>query len=69
MFLGLAQLFSFWGSFPGPRSQVVDFLRNGDVVSIAPGGVREALFSENYSLIWNNRIGFAKAALDAKVVS
>lgn len=40
----------------------------GEIVSIAPGGVREALFSENYSLVWEKRIGFAKAAIEAQVV-
>nr|XP_009862213.2 transmembrane protein 68-like [Ciona intestinalis] len=64
---GLASLFRFWGSFPGPRSKVVDHLNEGEIVSIAPGGVREALFSENYSLVWQSRQGFAKAAIDAKV--
>ena len=34
------------------------------------GGVREALFSdEYYGLIWGKRIGFAKVAVEAKVVS
>ena len=37
-------------------------------MSIAPGGLREAIFSENYSVLWKNRIGFAKAALEAEVV-
>jgi len=44
-------------------------LRDGEIVSIAPGGVREALFSEDYSLVWNKRVGFARAALDAEVVT
>ena len=68
IFLGLGRLFRFWGSFPGPRSKVVEFLQSGEIVSIAPGGLREALFSENYSLIWKNRLGFAKAALEAETV-
>ena len=34
------------------------------------GGVREALFSDhNYNLEWGKRLGFAKVAIDAKVVS
>jgi len=33
------------------------------------GGVREALFGDhNYELIWKQRIGFAKVALEAKAV-
>ena len=47
---------------------MVRFLKDGELVSIAPGGVREALFSENYSLVWRKREGFAKAALEARVV-
>ena len=34
------------------------------------GGVREALFGDhNYHLIWKERKGFAKVAIDAKTVS
>jgi len=34
------------------------------------GGVREALFSDhNYQLIWKERRGFAKVAIDAKTVN
>jgi hypothetical protein len=32
------------------------------------GGIREALFSKNYELLWNERIGFAKIAKEAHVV-
>ena len=35
-----------------------------------PGGVREAYFSdEYYELLWGNRCGFAKIALEAEVVN
>ena len=34
------------------------------------GGVREALFSDhNYEVLWGSRAGFAKVAVDAKVVN
>lgn len=33
------------------------------------GGVREALFSHNYEIIWGKREGFARVATEAKVVS
>ena len=37
---------------------------------MSPGGVREALFSdENYKLVWNGRTGFARVAQEAQVVS
>lgn len=46
------------------------FLQNGELLAISPGGVREALFSdEYYTMIWNGRRGFAKVALEAQVVS
>jgi hypothetical protein len=39
------------------------------LLAISPGGVREMLFSDsNYNLIWNKRKGFAKIAIEAKVV-
>lgn len=45
-------------------------LRNGHLLAISPGGVREALFSdESYTIMWGNRIGFAEVAIDAQVVS
>ena len=47
---------------------MVELLQSGEIVSIAPGGVREALFSINYSLVWKKRVGFAKAALEAEAV-
>ena len=48
----------------------VFLLQNGEWLAISPGGVREALFSdEYYTMIWNSRKGFAKVALEAKVVS
>lgn len=65
---GLEKFFKFWGCFPGPRDKVVEILRDGELVSVAPGGVREALFSTNYSILWGERQGFAKAALEARVV-
>lgn len=55
---------------PGTREECLIALKNGHLVSISPGGVREALFSdESYQLMWGNRKGFAQIALDAKVVS
>lgn len=53
--------------FPGSIPTCVDVLRKGELLSIAPGGVREAQFGDNrYQLIWGNRIGFAKVAIEAK---
>jgi len=66
-FPGLAKFFAYWGSFPGPRTLMVKFLKEGEIVSVAPGGLREALFSHKYNLVWGERCGFAKAAIEANV--
>ncbi|XP_055313631.1 transmembrane protein 68 [Sitodiplosis mosellana] len=42
-------------------------LREGNLLAISPGGVYEAQFgNNNYELLWKNRVGFAKVAIDAK---
>ncbi|XP_009875261.1 PREDICTED: transmembrane protein 68-like [Apaloderma vittatum] len=65
---GLKLLLEVIGIIPGTREECLTALKNGYLVSISPGGVREALFSdESYQLIWGNRKGFAQVALDAKV--
>lgn len=47
----------------------MSLLKEGHILAISPGGVREALFSDhNYEIIWGKRCGFAKVAYDAKVV-
>uniref|UniRef100_A0A670XWK3 Transmembrane protein 68-like n=1 Tax=Pseudonaja textilis TaxID=8673 RepID=A0A670XWK3_PSETE len=53
---------------PGSQEECRKVLENGELLMISPGGVREALFSdENYTIIWRNRKGFAQVAIDAKV--
>lgn len=53
----------------GPQEECVQALRNGHLLGISPGGVREALFSdETYPLLWGKRKGFAQVALDSQVV-
>eukprot|EP00075_Anas_platyrhynchos_P018788 XP_027308041.1 transmembrane protein 68 isoform X1 [Anas platyrhynchos] len=65
---GLKLLLEVTGVMPGTREECLSALKNGHLVSISPGGVREALFSdESYQLMWGNRKGFAQVALDAKV--
>ncbi|XP_035225585.1 transmembrane protein 68-like [Stegodyphus dumicola] len=54
--------------YPGTIDTCADILRKGNLLAIAPGGVREALFGdESYPLIWGTRKGFAKVAMEAKV--
>lgn len=54
--------------FPGTVQGCAQTLKDGHLLSIAPGGVREAQFGdETYRLLWGSRLGFAKVALEAKV--
>jgi 1-acyl-sn-glycerol-3-phosphate acyltransferase len=53
---------------PGTVSSCVETLKRGNLLSISPGGVYEAQFGNHYyELLWQNRMGFAKVALEAKV--
>ncbi|KAL8597869.1 hypothetical protein ACOMHN_061402 [Nucella lapillus] len=52
----------------GTRSMCLDVLSSGNLLAIAPGGVREALFGdENYGIMWSKRHGFAEIALETSV--
>lgn len=55
-------------STDGTIDGCVQDLKNGEVIAIAPGGMREGLCSDNtYPLIWNGRKGFARVAHQARV--
>ncbi|XP_023347043.1 transmembrane protein 68 [Eurytemora carolleeae] len=45
----------------------VDQLKAGQLMGVAPGGSREALFGEEFSLQWGKRTGFARIAIEANV--
>ncbi|XP_052643024.1 transmembrane protein 68 isoform X3 [Harpia harpyja] len=65
---GFKILLDVHGVMHGPKEECVSALKKGCLIAIAPGGVREALFSdEMYTIIWGNRKGFAQVAIDAKV--
>lgn len=67
---GLANLLEAFEAIPGSFESCCDLLNQGHLLSIAPGGTKEALFSDhNYQVIWSNRNGFAKIALQTKCVS
>jgi len=52
---------------PGTIQSCTQTLKEGNLLSIAPGGVLEAQFGdENYNLVWGKRVGFAKVAMQAK---
>lgn len=64
---GLRLLMDVIQATPGTVQQIAEILRSGEVVSVAPGGVREAQFSDEfYGLVWNGHLGFAKAAILGK---
>eukprot|EP00091_Calanus_sinicus_P005292 TRINITY_DN15728_c0_g1_i1.p1 TRINITY_DN15728_c0_g1~~TRINITY_DN15728_c0_g1_i1.p1 ORF type:complete len:275 (-),score=61.12 TRINITY_DN15728_c0_g1_i1:443-1267(-) len=44
------------------KVHVAGLLEDGELVGIAPGGSREALFDDSYSVFWGERVGFAKVA-------
>ena len=55
---------------PGTVQSCASVLRDGNMLSIAPGGVYEAQFGDsNYELLWRQRVGFAKVAIESKAVS
>ncbi|XP_060133814.1 monoacylglycerol/Diacylglycerol O-acyltransferase isoform X5 [Zootoca vivipara] len=67
-FPGFKRLGAVMWLLPGTQQECVNVLKNGHLLGIAPGGVREALFSDkSYKLVWKNRKGFAQVAIDAKV--
>lgn len=54
---------------PGTVQTCSAILKDGNMLAISPGGVYEAQFGDSYyQLMWKKRMGFAKVALDAKVV-
>lgn len=65
---GFKLLLEVFSVIHGPQEECVKALKNGHLLAISPGGVREALFSdENYPLFWGQRKGFAQVAIDAQV--
>uniref|UniRef100_A0A8D0BUD8 Phospholipid/glycerol acyltransferase domain-containing protein n=1 Tax=Salvator merianae TaxID=96440 RepID=A0A8D0BUD8_SALMN len=65
---GIKLFYKVHGLTQNGRTECAEILKRGDLLGVLPGGLREALFSdENYSLLWGNRTGFAHVAQDAKV--
>ncbi|XP_072007995.1 DGAT1/2-independent enzyme synthesizing storage lipids [Engystomops pustulosus] len=65
---GFKPLLEVFSVIHGPQEECVKALKNGHLLAISPGGVREALFSdESYIIMWGNRTGFAQVAIDAQV--
>ncbi|XP_072898334.1 DGAT1/2-independent enzyme synthesizing storage lipids isoform X3 [Hemitrygon akajei] len=66
---GFKLLLEVFSVMHGPQEECVKALKNGHLLAISPGGVREALFSdETYRIFWRRRKGFAQVAIDAQVM-
>lgn len=67
--VGFKLLLEVFSVIHGPQEECVRALKNGHLLAISPGGVREALFSdETYPLLWGERKGFAQVAIDSRAV-
>lgn len=66
---GLRELCLDMGVVPGTREAALELLRQGCLVGVSPGGVREAIAGRGraYELVWGERLGFAHVALQAGV--
>jgi 1-acyl-sn-glycerol-3-phosphate acyltransferase len=66
---GFRDFFPEINFIPGSRKTAVDRLRAGDLLGIAPGGMKEALRGpdQRYSYDWSRRKGFAHVAMKAGV--
>ncbi|KAF7246131.1 Transmembrane protein 68 [Varanus komodoensis] len=67
-FPGIRALAAMMNIIRNTKEGGLNVLKKGHLLGISPGGVREALFSdESYKLVWHKRTGFAQLAVDAKV--
>ncbi|XP_026549432.1 transmembrane protein 68-like [Notechis scutatus] len=67
---GLKQFISVHHCDCSTRERCINILKQGHLLGIAPGGLREQNYGNNlYKIIWRKRKGFAHIAIDAKVVS
>ena len=65
---GLRWLTKAVGGIEGHREEALRLLKEGHLIGVAPGGVKEAIkgSSKNYQLVWGKRKGFAELALAAQ---
>jgi 1-acyl-sn-glycerol-3-phosphate acyltransferase len=56
---------NYFGAVEGSPDAAEKLLREGEVITVAPGGMREALrpSSERYQIHWSHRLGFARLAM------
>lgn len=65
----LKDFYSAVGAVEGTRESALEALNEGRIVGVAPGGLKEAIsgHSLDYQLVWGQRTGFAKLAIEAGV--
>lgn len=63
---GLGHFMEAIGTQMGNHDNAVKMLADGEILILAPGGMRESLrpSSEKYKVIWDHRKGFARLALE-----
>ncbi len=63
---GLGELMEKLGGIMGSQETAASLLNNGEIIYLAPGGMRESLrpSSERYQILWNRRRGFARLSLE-----
>ena len=64
---GLKWLTKAVGGIEANRNEALRLLKEGHLIGVAPGGVKEAIkgAKKNYQLVWGTRKGFAELALAA----
>ncbi len=64
----LGELCTLFGAMQGSQENAEKLLNDGEIISVAPGGMREALrpSSQRYQIRWDRRIGFVKLAMRTK---
>lgn len=65
---GSGELLKAFGIVPGTRANMRELMRRRDLILVFPGGAREVAKrkGERYQLIWKNRLGFAKMAIEGR---
>lgn len=63
---GLGSLMEALGCIIGKQEHAQSLLQNGEILYIAPGGMRESLrpSTQRYQILWNRRKGFARLAIE-----
>ncbi len=64
----LGELAKLFGAVQGSQNGAAHLLESGEIVTVAPGGMREALrpSTERYQIRWDRRLGFVRLAMKHK---